>query len=97
MSLPLNIAVVVLLIAVSAFFSVAEIALASARKLRLQSLADAGDARAAEVIALQERPGHFFTVVQIGLNSVAASIQQLRSDQRYPGDEGEQQQRHDHA
>ena len=25
----------------------------------------------AEVIALQERPGHFFTVVQIGLNSVA--------------------------
>ncbi len=71
MSLPLNIAVVVLLIAVSAFFSVAEIALASARKLRLQSLADAGDARAAEVIALQERPGHFFTVVQIGLNSVA--------------------------
>ncbi len=71
MSTSLNLVVVALLVAVSAFFSMAEIALASARKLKLQTLSDAGDARAAAVIALQERPGHFFTVVQIALNTVA--------------------------
>lgn len=34
-------------------------------------MADEGNIRAAKVIALQEQPGNFFTVVQIGLNAVA--------------------------
>lgn len=59
------------LIVASAFFSVSEIALAASRKLKLQQLAEAGSEQAAKVIALQEQPGHFFTVVQIGLNAVA--------------------------
>lgn len=62
---------IVLLIAVSAFFSVAEIALAAARRLRLRQLADEGDVRAARVMRVQEQPGPYFTVVQIALNAVA--------------------------
>ncbi|MFO1340323.1 MAG: hemolysin family protein [Burkholderiaceae bacterium] len=60
-----------LLIAAAAFFSVAEISMAAARRLKLRQLADEGDARAAKVIAVQDAPGHYFTVVQIGLNMVA--------------------------
>ncbi len=63
--------VIGLLIAVSAFFSIAEISLAASRRMRLRQLADEGDARAEKVIRIQEQPGPWFTVVQIGLNAVA--------------------------
>ena len=59
------------LLLLSAFFAMSEIALASARRFRLHALADEGDTRATAVLALQETPGDFFTVVQIGLNAVA--------------------------
>lgn len=59
------------LICASAFFSCAEIALASARKIRLQQMAEQGDAKAQTVLALQAQPGNFFTVVQIALNAIA--------------------------
>jgi len=71
MSLFNHIIIIALLIASSAFFSVSEISLAAARKLKLQLMADDGDARAAKVLQLQAHPGNFFTVVQIGLNAVA--------------------------
>ncbi len=59
------------LIAASCFFSMSEISLAAARKIRLRQMADEGDERAERVLELQARPGNFFTVVQIGLNAVA--------------------------
>ena len=59
------------LIITSAFFSIAEISLAASRRLRLRQMADEGDARAARVLKIQEQPGHYFTVVQIGQNAVA--------------------------
>ncbi|TJZ69372.1 hemolysin family protein [Chitiniphilus eburneus] len=62
---------VLLLIAASAFFSISEISLAAARRFRLQRMAEEGNADAARVIALQSRPGDFFTVVQIGVNAVS--------------------------
>ena len=62
---------IVLLIAVSAFFSVAEISLAASRRLRLRQWADEGDARALDVLRVQEQPGYYFTTVQIGMNAVA--------------------------
>jgi len=62
---------IALLIAASAFFSAAEISLAASRRLRLRQLADDGDARAERVLRLQEQPGDYFTVVQIGQNAVA--------------------------
>lgn len=63
--------VIVLLICVSAFFSISEISLAASRKLKLKVMEEEGHPNAAKVLALQEHPGHFFTVVQIGLNAVA--------------------------
>jgi CBS domain containing-hemolysin-like protein len=41
------------------------------RRLRLRQMADEGDPRAEKVLRVQEQPGHYFTVVQIGLNAVA--------------------------
>ncbi|MFZ6815088.1 hemolysin family protein [Undibacterium sp. Rencai35W] len=63
--------IIALLVAISAFFSMSEISLAAARKVKLQVLESEGEARAARVLELQTQPGHFFTVVQIGLNGVA--------------------------
>lgn len=59
------------LIVASAFFSVSEIALAASRRIKLQQLAESGQDIAHKIIALKEQPGHYFTVVQIGLNGVA--------------------------
>lgn len=59
------------LIIISGFFSISEISLAAARKLKLEQLLSHGDERAALVLNLQTHPGRFFTTVQIGLNSVA--------------------------
>ncbi|TAK97281.1 MAG: HlyC/CorC family transporter [Aquabacterium sp.] len=59
------------LIAASAFFSIAELAVAAARRLRLRQMADLGDARAQRVLDVQEEPGDFFTAIQIGMNTVA--------------------------
>ncbi|NML16455.1 hemolysin family protein [Azohydromonas caseinilytica] len=62
---------IALLIALSAFFSVAELSMASARRLRLRQLAEEGDVRAERVLQVQSQPGSYFTVVQIGQNMVA--------------------------
>jgi CBS domain containing-hemolysin-like protein len=59
------------LVIISAFFSVSEIALTAARRTKLQVLSERGDHRALKVLLLKEEPGNFFTIVQIGVNSVA--------------------------
>ncbi len=71
MTLTQSLLIIALLIALSAFFSLAEITLAASRRLRLRQMADEGDPRAEKVLRVQEQPGHYFTVVQIGLNAVA--------------------------
>ncbi|MCS4532872.1 hemolysin family protein [Neisseria montereyensis] len=63
--------VLFLLILMSGFVSAAELALASSRKIKLQVMGKEGDVRALEVLAMQEQPGSFITIVQIGLNAVA--------------------------
>ncbi|PVX32078.1 CBS domain containing-hemolysin-like protein [Pasteurella langaaensis DSM 22999] len=63
--------IIALLIAMSAVISSAEISLAGSRRLKLQTLAHEGNLNAALILRLQERPGRFITVVQIGLNMVA--------------------------
>jgi CBS domain containing-hemolysin-like protein len=62
---------ILFLILFSAYFSVTEIALAASHKLRLQQMTDQGDKRAKLVLDLQEKPGPFFSVIQIGLNAIA--------------------------
>lgn len=59
------------LVVLSAFFSSAEISLASASKTRLQTLADDGDRRAAMVLELQSHPGQFFSALQVMINATA--------------------------
>ncbi|MFN7856448.1 MAG: hemolysin family protein [Acidovorax sp.] len=71
MPLSQSLFVIVLLIAASAFFSMAEISLAAARRLRLRQMADEGVTQADKVLRLQEQPGDYFTVVQVGQNAVA--------------------------
>ena len=71
MSLFQNILIIWALIAASAFFSCAEIALASSRKIRLQQMSENGDNNAQKVLELQQQPGNFFTVIQVALNAIA--------------------------
>ncbi len=71
MTLTQSLLTITALIVTSAFFSLAEICLAASRRLRLRQMADEGELRAERVLQLQEQPGHYFTVVQIGLNAVA--------------------------
>jgi CBS domain containing-hemolysin-like protein len=71
MSMGTSLMLIAALVACSAFFAMAEMSVASARRLRLQQLADEGEPRAAEVLRTQAEPGGFFTVVQIGQNMVA--------------------------
>lgn len=71
MTLASSLLLIALLIALSAFFSLAEISLAAARRLRLRQMADEGDARATLVLRAQDQPGDWFTVVQVGINAVA--------------------------
>lgn len=58
------------LIAVNAFLALAELSIASAKRIKLNQLRDAGEPRAAVVLHLKDNPNHFLGVVQIGLNLV---------------------------
>ena len=74
---------IILLIAMiflSSFFSLAEISLSSSRKVKLQVLIDEGNKKAEKVLALQENPGRFFTTVQVGVN-IAAIVSGIMSDE----------------
>lgn len=69
--LALKVGYLMALLLASAFFSFSEIALAASRRSRLQIALDKGDARAKSVMEMQDKPGPFFSVVQLGLNAVA--------------------------
>jgi len=59
------------LIALSALFSMAELSVAASRRVRLRQWLDQGDRRAQLVMDVQDEPGDYFTVIQIGQNAVA--------------------------
>lgn len=71
MDLLQNLLLIFILILVSSFFSISEIALAGARKIKLQLLAESGDERANKILHLQANSANFFATSQIGLNAVA--------------------------
>ena len=60
-----------ILILVSSFFSISEIALAGARKLKLKLILEGGDERAHKIMELQENSADFFATSRIGLSAVA--------------------------
>lgn len=63
--------ILVLLILISGIFSLAEMALASARRARLTQLAEAGDGGAATALAIKEHPSRLLAASQTGITAAA--------------------------
>lgn len=63
--------ILVLLILVSGIFSLAEMALASARRSRLTQLAEAGDRGAATALTIKEHPSRMLAASQTGITAAA--------------------------
>jgi len=69
-SILLELAIIFVLLLANGVFSMAEIAIVSARKPRLRQLADGGDTRARRALELAESPNSFLATVQIGITLV---------------------------
>src|SRR5690606_2643788 len=67
----MEIAILFALIVLNGLFAMSEIALVTARKARLQKLADDGDRSAAIALALGSDPNRFLSTIQIGITSIA--------------------------
>jgi len=66
----MEIAILIALILLNGLFAMSELALVSARKVRLQKLVDAGDRSAVAAVALGEDPTRFLSTIQIGITSI---------------------------
>ena len=73
----LQIAVLVILLCLSAFFSSAETALTTANRIRMRALADDGDKRAACVLRITDNSGKMLSAILIGNNIVNLSASSL--------------------
>jgi len=62
--------IILLLILLNGIFSMAEIAMVSSRKSRLESQAKRGDKAAQKALELSLRPGRFLSTVQIGITLI---------------------------
>jgi putative hemolysin len=65
-----EILIVSLLILLNGFFSLSEMAIVSARKMRLQQQAEDGKKGAQVALALSEEPTRFFSTVQVGITLI---------------------------
>lgn len=77
--------IIALLILLNGVFSMAEIALVSARKARLEAQANKGDARAKEALKLANHPDHFLSTVQIGITLIGI-LTGIYSGEKITGD-----------
>jgi putative hemolysin len=68
--LSLEIFLIFILLVINGLFSMSEIAVVSARKIRLKKQAEDGDNGAATAIELAEKPDKFLSTVQIGITLV---------------------------
>lgn len=68
--LSVEISIVVLLILLNGFFAMSELAVVSARRGRLQQMAEDGSHAARTALALQEDPSRFLSAVQIGITLI---------------------------
>jgi putative hemolysin len=66
----IQIALLLLLIVANGIFAMAELAVASSRKIRLQQRAERGDAGAQAALDLANDPGRFLSTVQIGITLI---------------------------
>ena len=70
MGIWLELAIIVGLVLLNGFFAMAEIAVVSSRRIRLQQMAEAGNAGAARALNLSEDPGRFLSSVQVGITLI---------------------------
>jgi putative hemolysin len=69
-AITIEILFIILLIAGNGLLAMSEFAIASVRKVRLQNLAERGDARARIALELANQPNQFLSTVQIGITLV---------------------------
>jgi putative hemolysin len=65
-----EIAVLIALFALNGFFAMAELAVVSSRRIRLQQMADEGHPGAAQALALADNPGQLLSAVQVGITLI---------------------------
>jgi putative hemolysin len=69
-SITFEILIILVLILANGVFSMSEMAIVSARKVRLQQLANQGDVKAKAALKLAESPNHFLSTVQVGISLI---------------------------
>ena len=70
MAVTLEIFIIIILIILNGLFSMAEFALVSARKIRLQQMAERGEKGADTALSLSEDPNTFLSTIQVGITLV---------------------------
>ena len=70
MTVWLELAIVVGLTLLNGFFAMAELAIVSSRRIRLQQMAESGSSGATRALALAEHPGRFLSGVQVGITLI---------------------------
>ncbi len=63
--------IILLLVALNGFFSLSEMALVSARKIRLEQMQSKGNQGAAKALRLLENPSRFLSTIQIGITLIS--------------------------
>lgn len=66
----IDVAIILLLIAINGVFAMSELAIVSSRPARLEALAKAGSRGARKAMQLAEEPGKFLSTVQIGITLI---------------------------
>ncbi|WP_375469915.1 hemolysin family protein [uncultured Nostoc sp.] len=69
-SITFEILIILVLIIANGVFSMSEMAIVSARKVRLHQLANQGDPKAKAALKLAESPNHFLSTVQVGISLI---------------------------
>src|SRR5215207_4253057 len=70
MNAPLTVLILILLILINGLFSLSEMAIVSARKVRLEQHADEGSKGARTALSLARQPTRFLSTVQIGITLI---------------------------
>ena len=66
----MDVALLVFLIVLNAWFAMSEMALTASRKARLQVMVESGDSGAKAALTLHDDPTRFLSVVQVGITSI---------------------------
>ncbi len=69
-SVGLEFIIIIVLVCINGFFALSEMAIVSARKVRLEQRAQAGSKGAAKALKLLESPSRFLSTVQIGITLI---------------------------